>query len=51
MDRGHYPTWTLSEFKKPEEICAASGRNIAVKAIENASKARIFTAKPEKGDN
>ncbi|MDR1169619.1 MAG: hypothetical protein LBK97_02145 [Prevotellaceae bacterium] len=41
----------LKEYADKANRAEASVKDIAVKAIENASKVRMFTAKPEKEDN
>jgi hypothetical protein len=41
----------LKEYTDKANRAEASVKDIAVKAIENASKVRMFTAKPEKDDN
>ena len=41
----------LKEYAEKANRAEANVKDIAVKAIENASKIRMFTAKPEKEDN
>jgi hypothetical protein len=41
----------LKEYTDKANRAEASVKDIAVKAIENASKVRMYTAKPEKDDN
>ena len=41
----------LKEYAEKANRAEANVKDIAVKAIENASKVRMFTAKPEKEDN